>query len=456
MPTTKPRMIAALLLAATATTAPLAADLPAGVWHAADYGYVLDIGRRSSRLYDVAGPHCVSHRKLRNAQVIDLLGEPVAASDEGLTLGSAASRYRFRPLDALPQACRDKPGRSPDQLAGLLLATLRAHHPSADGLARVHAALAQQQQDAAAADSDAAVFARLSALLAPLHDAHVTLSDGDAREFEASPAAIGDVPRADAPTWKDQRWTLKDYLDGSDSPLVAPTTAAGNRRLLVGELPSSIGYVGVLAMAGYSDRLDADSGSAAQAAAAARVFDEVFDALANRRGLVIDLRYNEGGLDAVALALAARLAAAPVRAYGKQVKGPDGLGAPYWIDVQPSGRGFDGPIAVLVGPYTISAAEVGALALSSLPNVQLIGEPTFGAWSDAMPKALPNGWSFTIAPELYLAADGTTMTAGLVPDRAAPTPVLGDPAARYRPAIEVAHAWVSDAAGHSEGKSGSG
>lgn len=443
MPTTKSCMMIALLLAITAGTAPLAADLPRGVWLADDYGYLLDIGRRSSWLYDLAGPHCVPHMKLRNAHVVDLLGEPVAASGGGLTLASAASRYRFRPLDALPQACRDKPGRSPDQLAELLLATLRAHHPSADGLARVDAALAQQQPGAAAADPDAAVFARLSASLEPLHDAHVTLSDGDGRVFEASPPTIGGVPRANAPTWKDQRWTLKDYLDGSDSPLVAPTTAAGNRRLLVGELPASVGYVGVLAMAGYSDRLDAESGSAAQAAAAANVFDEVFDALADRRGLVIDLRYNEGGLDAVALALAARLASAPVRAFGKQVKGPDGLGAPYWIDIEPSGRGFDGPIAVLVGPYTISAAEVGALALSSLPNVQLIGEPTFGAWSDAMPKALPNGWSFTIAPELYLAADGTALTAGLVPDRAAPTPVLGDPAARYRPAIDVAQAWVS-------------
>ncbi len=48
------------------------------------------------------------------------------------------------------------------------------------------------------------------------------------------------------------------------------------------------------------------------------------------------------------------------------------------------------------------------LALKVLPNVTLIGEQTYGIFSDTLDKELPNGWEFSLTNEQYLSAEGVS------------------------------------------------
>lgn len=138
-------------------------------------------------------------------------------------------------------------------------------------------------------------------------------------------------------------------------------------------------------------------------AALERTLGELGDA----RGMVVDLRFNSGGWDRVALALAGRFAAADAPAFTKHaVRSDVAVEAQTVATVPTSGRRHTGPVAVLTSDATISAGEVAVLALRVLPNARTFGWPTYGALSDELAYILPNGWEGTISNEVYTAAEG--------------------------------------------------
>jgi carboxyl-terminal processing protease len=55
--------------------------------------------------------------------------------------------------------------------------------------------------------------------------------------------------------------------------------------------------------------------------------------------------------------------------------------------------------------------------MKALPNVRLAGGPTHGAFSDQLPKPLPNGWALALPAELYKGPGGEDLEGrGLVPE----------------------------------------
>ncbi len=67
---------------------------------------------------------------------------------------------------------------------------------------------------------------------------------------------------------------------------------------------------------------------------------------------------------------------------------------------------YTGDIVVLTSQQTPSAAEVFLLGLQARGNVTFIGERSYGAFSDVLAKALPNGWGITLSNERYLNSQG--------------------------------------------------
>jgi carboxyl-terminal processing protease len=55
---------------------------------------------------------------------------------------------------------------------------------------------------------------------------------------------------------------------------------------------------------------------------------------------------------------------------------------------------------------TVSAGEIFALSMRTLPNVVLVGAATRGAFSDAIDKPLPNGWKLNLSAEIYRDPEG--------------------------------------------------
>jgi hypothetical protein len=209
------------------------------------------------------------------------------------------------------------------------------------------------------------------------------------------------------------------FLDGmrcwveTEAGLRDAIVLAGGQ-LVAGYLPDGVGYLALLRM----NRWAHDGDGCANVAAAVAAIDRALQRLDRARAMVVDVRFNGGGWDAVGLAIAARFADRERVAFSKQARDGDGWTEPQFVRLTPPpGQQFTGPTALLISPSTASAAEVFTLAMRELPHVTVIGSRSQGILSDELDKVLPNGWRMTLSNELYRAPDGAIYEAvGIPPD----------------------------------------
>lgn len=133
---------------------------------------------------------------------------------------------------------------------------------------------------------------------------------------------------------------------------------------------------------------------------------------AGPEGLIVDLRRNRGGL------------AAEMRRFAGRLLGPDAyLGADRkWIGLvhnhtDSKSHGYVGPVVVLVGPSTGSAAEVLAAAVQDNERGLLIGRPTNGSVLTSYTLPLPDGGAVLVPAMEFVRADERSIEGvGVTPD----------------------------------------
>ncbi len=190
--------------------------------------------------------------------------------------------------------------------------------------------------------------------------------------------------------------------------------------LQYGMLPGGIGYLRLNQLSGLSQPDPTSMAPSiwlqfakADIQTAAAAMQELEPWLAQTKGLVLDLRFNQGGFDAVALQIASQFNA-EVRVIGSK-----GLrtGSQHPIKLAAAKTPYLKPLQVLAGGSTVSAGEVLTLALASLPQATVIGEPTHGSLSDALLHQLPNGGTLTLSNERYQDPAGHLLEVqGVLPD----------------------------------------
>ena len=161
--------------------------------------------------------------------------------------------------------------------------------------------------------------------------------------------------------------------------------------------------------------------------------------------MILDLRLAFGGDDGLGLAIAARLTGHEYLAYNIQARS-DATSPHQYTPAQPvmvrQGKRpvFGGPVVELIGPITMSAAEMFTQALMErTPRVLRVGENTQGVFCDPLERHLPNSWTFSLPNAVYRGTDGRAFdVTGIPPDISVPSFLDEDIAARRDPALEVA------------------
>ncbi|HEX5113160.1 MAG TPA: S41 family peptidase [Saprospiraceae bacterium] len=144
------------------------------------------------------------------------------------------------------------------------------------------------------------------------------------------------------------------------------------------------------------------------------------DASKDTKGIIIDMRHNQGGDFTYCYSECGRLVDQRHLAFSSRTKtgtGRDDFSE--WKEwyVEPAGEYFDKPIVVLIDRYTISAGERSVMAFMTLPNVTMIGDTTCGAHATIVGRELANGWYTSIPIQNTLLPDGKTYEGvGLIPD----------------------------------------
>ncbi|MES2826256.1 MAG: S41 family peptidase [Pseudomonadota bacterium] len=210
----------------------------------------------------------------------------------------------------------------------------------------------------------------------------------------------------------------------------------------------NIGYLIIGSMADYTEgKSTIISDIASDVAIAEAAISEALKDLEDTEGLIIDVRFNGGGDDRVALTFVRHFMNQSQVVYSKSA----GRGA--WatpkkevvLDPQTDNL-YLKPTAVLVSGDTASAAELFTIAMGSLPHVTIIGEPTAGEFSDILVKRLTSDILFGVSNETYLDVQGNNYEGiGIPADIAVPFATLQERNGGYDSGLNTAIDWIKSA-----------
>ena len=146
--------------------------------------------------------------------------------------------------------------------------------------------------------------------------------------------------------------------------------------------------------------------------------DSIMLAMSNTKGLIIDVRGNNGGNSRNAEALFSRFIT-----IGKTVKyevyksGPahNDLLEPAPYTITPAARNYLKPVCVLVNRGCYSTCNDFALYMSGLPQAVLVGDQTGGGGGIPVNYLLANGWKLQYTSSITLSPEKKSIENGILP-----------------------------------------
>jgi len=198
-------------------------------------------------------------------------------------------------------------------------------------------------------------------------------------------------------------------------------------------------------------------------------FRKVFDRLdlSRIKGIILDIRYNPGGDSANADSITSFLTDQPLKAEKwkslSYVPAYRSWGRPTgWLEgaqsvIEPrDGKRFSGPLVILTGPGTHSAAEDFLVPLQYAKRAILVGEKTAGSTGNPIRIPLPGGGMFTVVSLRAMFPDGREFVGiGISPDvEVHPTPkdLLTGTDPVLQKGIDVIRNWALFRSSFSSGK----
>jgi hypothetical protein len=211
--------------------------------------------------------------------------------------------------------------------------------------------------------SDRALFETLAAMTATLRDGHAALY-----------TPIG--------TYHYSRERVPIHFDADRRRRTVGQLDRASSAVWTGELPDGAGYLHV-------------SSFGAPASAYAAV-ESLVDEMADRPGIVVDVRQNSGGAEQRARQVAQSFVSTlAVYGYVRSRNGPEptDLTAFQPQTIAPGAAApYTKPVAVITNRRCVSSCEAFVRMMRSQPHVTVVGDTTGGSSGNPTTRDLPNGW----------------------------------------------------------------
>ncbi|MBD3180512.1 MAG: PDZ domain-containing protein [Candidatus Latescibacteria bacterium] len=142
-------------------------------------------------------------------------------------------------------------------------------------------------------------------------------------------------------------------------------------------------------------------------------FNRAISEFMNKKGIIIDIRGNPGGIGGMAMGMSGWFVSERGRYLGKLSTRDSELK----LIINPRPETYQGRVAVLVDEMSTSASEFLAGGLQSIGAAKVFGTRTPGAALPSVIDQLPNGDAFQYVIGNYTAEDGTRLEGnGVIPD----------------------------------------
>ncbi len=395
-----------------------------GVWQSLGSGWVLAVQDSTQyALYDVTQNSCLPNR---SASLSEILPSLQIISDT-LYWKKGVMTYYFTKADEVPARCKqtlsETQKREPLHNFEVFAETVQEHYTFME-LNRVNwDALYMRQKAKVLADPTATtLYTVLEETQEVLHDNHAYLEADeatylalDALEAEKEIGSeendvpeIGDFQIAQqvAQHHLNQEMTRDSWL------------------LQWGELEDGIGYIQIKAMwlhadldmpkvlieaVGYVDayvqtfqEMYEGTYIDMEIAGIRETMEQVLADLSDMDAIVLDVRFNGGGQDAVSFEILRWFNDQKRPIVHQKLKYGSGFSPTTTLSLEGMENAYTRPVYLLTSPQTGSAAEALTIASLTLPHAKRIGASTSGALSTALEKQLPNGWHFALSNEIYM------------------------------------------------------
>lgn len=391
-----------------------------GVWKSKGYGYLFNINDSEVDIYELTSISCVKSG-LQSGPLRSGGTQNVDASFDVEIPGFIESEFKIKPgndddqkyfqridvstpietykITALPTKCTNSLIKSNSFNLSVFQKTFQEHYAFFEQRLGGSSHFTDANNDVHIAN-DADLFSSLVRLIEPLNDPHNVVVAEPIESFYFGGDDESIFTRVD----------MEQFLETLDKNyLKSPLTYYGHENIGFGVLKEDLGYLQINGFMGFAD----SDNFGKNLSVLNNALDKIFQESSDMNGLVIDLRFNGGGSDSLSLAVAARLTSQAYLAYNKKafhyLDGRMEWTKPLDVYVEPSDMsGYFGDIVLLTDKNTLSAAEIFTLALMNrTPQVIRIGDRTRGAFSDILPRKLPNGWLFGLSNEQYADEAGT-------------------------------------------------
>ena len=148
------------------------------------------------------------------------------------------------------------------------------------------------------------------------------------------------------------------------------------------------------------------------------IYTSVLNRLKNTDGLIIDLRFNDGGSVYNAQNLLNKLTDTRTFWHTTQNKTLEGFDEKreWYIEPDPNVN-YSKKIILLTGRYTISAGERFAMGAKKMAKLLVVGDTTSNTQGSVMGREMLNGWEYTFTFEKCLTPEGENFAGkGVPPD----------------------------------------
>lgn len=396
-----------------------------GIWKSIGYGKILKIDANSFEYYDITTISCLPSK----GGDISEVQSSMQISNDTLTITRGFSKYRYERLSKFPDLCQQSTKDKNDISYNFeVFANTYKNHYAYFELNRIDwdNIYIDSKNKINSKSTEVDLYLVMEDMIERLKDNHGSIEPTDEIYELAENQIQSELEK--------ETEELKEYGDFEIAGIVADyylkEDMTKNTWLMKwGKTENNVGYIQIKAMFLYADlnlndslvkengfvstymeafdSLSYEQQIAEEVAGISKLMDTIMQDLKETKHIIVDVRFNGGGQDVVALEILRRFNADRKQIAVKKARHNNGHTKKTPIYLELAKNPYTKPVYLLTSQQSASATDMMALSSMELKNLKRIGSRTNGAISDALQKTLPNGWSFSLSNEIYTDNNGT-------------------------------------------------
>lgn len=391
-----------------------------GIWQSIGYGKILKIDANSYKYFDIADISCLPAKEGNISEVKNSM----QVSNDTLIIKRGFSKYRYIRIKKLPDFCNQNSKDKNDISYNLeVFANTYKNHYAYFDLNKIDwdSLYINSKNKINSKSTEVDLYLVMEDMIERLQDNHGSIEPTD-KVYELSENQI------QSELAEEETEELKEYGDFEIAGIVADyylkeDLTKDTWLMKWGKMENNVGYIQIKAMFLYADlnlndslvkengfvstymdvydSLNYEQQISEEVAGISKLMDTIMQDLKDTRHIIIDVRFNGGGQDVVALEILRRFNADKKQIALKKARHNNSYTIKTPIYLEPAKNPYTKPVYLLTSQQSASATDMIALGSMELNNLKRIGSHTNGAISDALQKTLPNGWHFSLSNEVY-------------------------------------------------------